>query len=212
MKRFVRESEASSSLSISSTANTGASSYQASDSANAITSPSQNWQFPLLTQPLDDVPLTPYPSSLLRDEMYVAYTLKYMFKGPLAMIYSQVLPSNPSGLHPHRQMMNQCLLAMAKVFYALQNHEAEVMQDGIRLYGQGLSTLNEALGKAEGSVTTEMIASVLALAVGEVYTRPLHNSTLSWFAKSCRASCLPVNLRGWFMSWALSVSLPCEGR
>jgi len=65
-------------------------------------------------------------------------------------------------------MMNLCLLALAKTFYGLQNHENGVLQDGMRLYGRGLSMLSDFFGEVNCSVTTEIIISVHLLCVSEV--------------------------------------------
>ena len=157
---------------ISSTTTTKAFSSQLDDAVNPVTSPVHCWQIPQSsTQLSDSVPMSPH-ISLNRDEMYVLYTIRHLVKGPSAMMYCNVLQCNSPTLHPHQSMMNQCLLALAKVFYGLHNHESRVIQQGMHLYGRGLGTLREVLGKAKCTVTTEMIVTVLALSVGEVCTLP----------------------------------------
>lgn len=161
MKRFARDSKAGSSPSTFTTSSTNASSCQPKNAADTRISVLSAY--------------TPVSSSIspFRDEMYVLYTVKNLCKGPLSMMYCNILPYNPSGLQPHQSMMNQCLLATAKVFYGLQNRESEALHDGLRLYGQGLSMLSNILSKANCSVTTEMIVSVFSLCMGEVCTLPL---------------------------------------
>ncbi|MCJ1471619.1 hypothetical protein MMC13_000259 [Lambiella insularis] len=66
---------------------------------------------------------------------------------------------------------------MAKVFYGIQHREKRILQDGMCLYGRGLSTLSNVLSKANCIVTTEMVVSVLSLCVGESI---MPSSNSSW--------------------------------
>ena len=92
------------------------------------------------------------------------YIIKNFRKGPLANVYRNVFPCDASS----QSMINQCLLALAKIYFGLQNHESKVLTDGMRLYGQGLSEVNNALSKDNCNVNSEIIISVLALSVAEV--------------------------------------------
>ena len=120
------------------------------------------------------VPRTLLPLQF-RDEMHVLFTVQNLCKGPSAVMYREVFSYHPSGPHPHRPMMNLCLLAKAKCFYGLQNCERRVLQDGMRQYGRGLSMLRNALGKDNCNVTTEVIVSAFALSVVEVFILPFTN-------------------------------------
>ena len=55
---------------------------------------------------------------------------------------------------------------MAQIYYGLRNNDARVTRKGMRVYGQGLTTLNKVLGT--WSVTSETIVAVLALSIAEV--------------------------------------------
>ena len=140
-----------------------------------MTSLIRYWRDPQVTHLSGDIPrgLSPSP---FRDDMYVLYTVENLGKeGALAVMYRSVFPCNTSGLHPQQLMMIQCLLALAKVFYGLKHGASRVLRDGIRLYGQGLSMLNDILGKNNCSVTTEIMFSVFSLCVIEVCALPSRN-------------------------------------
>ena len=183
MNRIKGESKASSSLSASATTNAKASSSKLSDVISTVTSATRDWQTSQPLQSSEHLPMS-LGMSPFRDEVCISYTIKHLCKGPLAMMYCNVLPCNLIGLHPQQSTMNHCLLAMAKVFYAVKNHESRLLQDGIRLYGRGLNMLSDALGKANCSVTTEMIVSVFTLCVGEVRTIISHTTYLLWHTDS----------------------------
>lgn len=108
--------------------------------------------------------------SVLQDETYILYALTNLCSGPLGAVYGNCLPFRLDGLSPQQTMMNNCLLALAKVYTGLQTHQSRVSQDGLRLYGQGLLMLNDILDKAKGRITTEIIVSVISLSLGEVCT------------------------------------------
>ena len=171
MKRFAREPKAKSSPRAAYVSRIEAFSHQLDDTADTACSEINCWQAPLPIQISSCVPTSPCTAPF-RDEMYVLYTVKHLCKGPLAMIYSNVLLCNPSGQHPYQSMMNHCLLAMAKVFYGLQNRESRVLRDGMCLYGQGLRILREVLSKISHNITMEMVISSFALYIGKVYTPP----------------------------------------
>ena len=107
-----------------------------------------------------------------QDEMCVFYTVQNLFKGPLSILYCNVLPVDPSDLSPHQSMMNHCLLAMAKVFYGVQNNDRKLVQGGVHLYGRGIRMLGQILSEVDCNVSTEMIASVYTLCIGEVCMTP----------------------------------------
>ena len=67
-------------------------------------------------------------------------------------------------------MMNNCLLALAKIYTGRHIHDSMVLREGFRLYGQGVRMLNRVLDKANGRITTEIIVSVISLSLGEVGT------------------------------------------
>ena len=146
----------------------------------------------------EDIPRSPYTRS---DEVYVWYTVKNLCRGPLALVYGDIVPSNSAGLHPHRLMMNECLMAMAKVFYGFHKRETIVLQDGVRLYGRGMGMLRGFLSEVDCSVTTEMIISVFSLCIGEVCTLPIEVGFRLCLAdlKSRRASCPLASLHGWLI-------------
>ena len=199
MKRFTCESKASSSSSTSAASSTKASSRDYDAAMNkATTSVIRCWQDSQLVQLSGCGPISPSLSPS-QDEMYVVYTVENLCKGPSAILYRNIFPYKPSDLHPHQSMMSQCLMALARVFYGLQNRESRVLRDGMRLYGRGLSMLSDVLGRDNCSVTTEIIVSVFSLCVAEVCTRPLHNGhPIVGFPdrKSRRASCPPASPHG----------------
>ncbi len=47
-------------------------------------------------------------------------------------------------------------------------HKTRLLKDGLRLYGQGLGMLQDALDRVDHPVTTETIVSVVSLSLGEV--------------------------------------------
>ena len=103
-----------------------------------------------------------------QDEMYVLYTIKTLFKGQSAVMYRNIFSINSSDLHPHRPIMNTCLLVLATTFYGIQNHESKVLLDGMNRYGRGLNMLHSALKKEACKVTTELLVAVFALSMVEV--------------------------------------------
>ena len=104
-----------------------------------------------------------------RDDIYVTYTVKNLCRGPSALMY-KVFSNDRSRpcVHPHQPMMSQCLLTLATAFYGLQNRDSSILQDGMRRYGQALSTLRHVLVKDYRGITTHIITSVLALGMVEV--------------------------------------------
>ena len=109
----------------------------------------------------------PLPS---HDEIYVLYTVEKLCKGPSALMYRNIFSYDPSGSQSHQPMMNQCLLAQATAFYGLHNRANQILRDGMRQYGRGLSMLRSTLGEDHCTVTTEMLVSAFALSVVEVRT------------------------------------------
>ena len=143
-------------------------------------------------------PSTPLSES--RDETFVMYAVKIMGQGPLAMTYYNVLSSNTSDLDPYQSTMRYCLLALATVFYGVQNGESTILKDGIRRYGQGLGMLGNVLGKDASKVNTEVIVSSLSLSICEVcqpflqvciFACDFLNQEIHY-----RASCLAAGLHG----------------
>ena len=206
MKRFASGSKANLTSSTSATSSSNAASCQPDAAMNTMTFRTHHWLSLQSMQLSGKIPRSPH---IMPDEVYVSFTVKNLCRGPLALVYCDVLLCKSSGMHPHHLMMNACLLAMAKVFYGFQNRETKVMQDGLRLYGRGLSMLGDFLSKADCSVTTEMIISVFSLCVGEVCTLTSHTAFRLWFAnlKSRRASYPLASLHGWFIFSASSGSL-----
>lgn len=180
MKRFADESRASSSSNTSATLTTNAISRQ-SDAVmdNATTPDLRCWHNSHPNEFHGYLPLSRTPSTS-QNELIVLYTVDNLCKdrdGRLAMAYLDVLPCISSVLHPHRPLMSECLLALAKVFYGLKNRERGILGDGIALYGRGLRGLHTSFSKGSGGVSIETVIAVLSLAVTEVRSRPSYSST-----------------------------------
>lgn len=106
-------------------------------------------------------------SSRARDEIYVSYTVTNLCKGATSILYCDVFSCDLT-LHPHRPLMNQSLVALATVFYGLQNRASGTVKDGIQRYGLALSMLRKVLGTDESNITTEITVSVFMLGMLEV--------------------------------------------
>ena len=113
--------------------------------------------------------ISPHPSGS-QNEIFVMYTVENLFKGRLPVAYVNDFSRNTFHLHPHQFLMSQCLLALAKVFFGLKNHESRILQGGLTLYGHGLTTLSAFFDGDGKGITIEVIFSVLSLAMTEVRT------------------------------------------
>lgn len=102
------------------------------------------------------------------DEICVLYTIENLAKSPLTMNYNNVLSCDSLGKCTNHTIMCQCLLALARIYYGLRNNDSRVTRKGMRVYGQGLTMLNEVLGSNDWKVTSETIVAVLALSIAEV--------------------------------------------
>lgn len=62
--------------------------------------------------------------------------------------------------------MRDCLLALATIFYGVQNNGKRILSKGLRLYVRALSTLRSLLGK-QITISAEIVASVMLLSMCE---------------------------------------------
>lgn len=107
-----------------------------------------------------------------REEMYVLYAVNNLSPGalesPLASAFCNVLSCKQSGLNPHQSTMNQCLLALATVFYGVKKRESRILRDGADLYGRGINMLSDILAKPKYIISTDVIIAVLCMSISEV--------------------------------------------
>ena len=89
-------------------------------------------------------------------------------KSPLASAFCNVLSCKISGLDAHQSTMNQCLLALATIFYGVKNRESRILRDGMGLYGRGMNMLGDILAKSKYTINTDIIIAVLSLSISEV--------------------------------------------
>ena len=112
------------------------------------------------------------PSSPLTDEMYIAYTIEKLAKGPMTIICHDVFFRDRSGLRTNESVMRQCLSTMAQVYYGFQRNDSRALSNGIRSYGRVLSKLSSLLSNDDCRVTSDIIVSALALSLVEVCINP----------------------------------------
>ena len=106
-----------------------------------------------------------------RHEVCVSFTIENLChrSGPLAAMYLNLLPCKSSVvMYNQESLMTDCLSALAKLYYSIQNRDGEVMADAMHLYGRGLSMLNDTLSRESCVITSEIIISVFCLSISEV--------------------------------------------
>ena len=103
-----------------------------------------------------------------RDELCIMYFVKYLCKGPLAIVYQNTLSSSVSVIHSRQSMMHTCMLSLARIFYGIQMHSDDSMRNGLRLYGEALNLLRGVLTRNDCEITTEIIIAVFSLSMAEV--------------------------------------------
>ncbi|CZR55799.1 uncharacterized protein PAC_05687 [Phialocephala subalpina] len=125
-----------------------------------------------------DTDRQPPMSPILRGneiEIYICYTQKHGLRGPLMDLAIQdghlndVIPAEPSATIANDRIFQQAVLSFSVIFFGTQHGHSIITSKGYAMYGVALSQLNQALSDPKCYTRDEVILSVIALALLEVF-------------------------------------------